>query len=202
MKGAGDLDEALVPTDIGNSEARYLRDMELAYLLKAMVDKLVATVVLDGSTIGGATRGKNAEAVARTMVRRELGHDATVRPTASDVASPKELESVWRGLTTGTRRPSRPATGWPNPKGFTLLAACQANESAYEDFFDHREKNGALTYWLLDSLRVHPAGASRLRPDQHENPEVDGGPDAPASGEGDRAVLAAIASNRIMPFPS
>jgi hypothetical protein len=33
LKGANGLDEALVPTDIGNSETRYLRDLELAKLL-------------------------------------------------------------------------------------------------------------------------------------------------------------------------
>jgi Caspase domain len=39
LKGANGSDEALVPTDIGNSEARYLRDVEMAHLLKTMVDK-------------------------------------------------------------------------------------------------------------------------------------------------------------------
>src|SRR5262249_35959491 len=33
------LDESLVPTDIGNSEARYLRDVEINRLLRTMVDK-------------------------------------------------------------------------------------------------------------------------------------------------------------------
>jgi hypothetical protein len=32
-------DESLVPTDIANSEARYVRDLEIAYLLRAMVKK-------------------------------------------------------------------------------------------------------------------------------------------------------------------
>lgn len=200
LKGAGDLDEALVPTDIGNSEARYLRDVELAYLLKAMVDKkLVATVVLDSCHSGGATRGLG-KAVARTMVRRELGHDATVRPTASDVASPKELESVWRGLTTGTRA-AKPAGDWlAEPEGYTLLAACRANESAYEDFFDRREKNGALTYWLLDSLRsIRPGTSYKMLHDRilakirgwmvDQTPQL--------QGEGDRAVFG---TDRIKPY--
>src|SRR5215467_11746476 len=37
-KGPNGLDESLVPTDIGNSEARYLRDLEIAHLLQAMAD--------------------------------------------------------------------------------------------------------------------------------------------------------------------
>jgi Caspase domain len=54
LKGANGLDEALVPTDIGNSEARYLRDLELARLLNGMVDKgLIVTVVLDSCHCGG-----------------------------------------------------------------------------------------------------------------------------------------------------
>jgi hypothetical protein len=56
-KGANGLDEALAPTDIGNSEARYLRDIELAHLLKAMVDiGLPVTIVLDSCHSGGGTR--------------------------------------------------------------------------------------------------------------------------------------------------
>src|SRR5215831_1755970 len=46
VKGANGLDESLVPTDIGDSEARYVRDLEIACLLKKMADKgLVVTVV-------------------------------------------------------------------------------------------------------------------------------------------------------------
>lgn len=36
LKGASGLDETLVPMDVGNAEARHLRDVELAYLLKKM----------------------------------------------------------------------------------------------------------------------------------------------------------------------
>ena len=34
-----------------------------------------------------------------------------------------------------------------------MLAACRASESAYEYPFDGYENNGALTYWMLDTLR-------------------------------------------------
>jgi hypothetical protein len=57
LKGENGLDETLVPLDIGSSEARYLRDIELAHILKTMVDKgLVVTIVLDSCHSGGATR--------------------------------------------------------------------------------------------------------------------------------------------------
>ncbi|MEG4057409.1 MULTISPECIES: caspase family protein [unclassified Microcoleus] len=48
VKGSMGLDEALVPTDIGQPYSRYLRDLELAKLLEEMVEKeLVVTRVLD-----------------------------------------------------------------------------------------------------------------------------------------------------------
>ncbi|MGZ4864913.1 MAG: caspase family protein [Halobacteriota archaeon] len=163
LKGTDGLDEALVPTDIGNSEARYLRDVEMAYLLKAMVDKgLIVTVVLDSCHSGGATRALGG--VARASIRRAIPEDpnksaiavidTTERPTESQVASPEALKSTWLGLLEGTTRAVKPASGWLlEPQGYTLLAACRASESAYEFPFDGQENNGALTYWLLDSLK-------------------------------------------------
>src|SRR5262245_12695245 len=38
-------------------------------------------------------------------------------------------------------------------KNTVLLAACRANELANEFAFEGRERNGALTYWLLNSLK-------------------------------------------------
>lgn len=149
LKGVNGLDETLVPTDIGNSEARYLRDVELHKLIQALVDKqLILTVVLDSCHSGGATRGLS-EAVARGIP----DIDTTLRPTASLVASASALAATWQAAG-GATRAAKPASGWlVEPKGYTLFAACRAAESAYEDAFDGREKNGALTYWLLDSLR-------------------------------------------------
>jgi hypothetical protein len=166
LKGDDGLDEALVPADIGYSEARYVRDIEIAYLLKEMVAKgLVVTVVLDSCHSGGATRGLS-KGIPRTMVPKKPGHgsalpvDTTSRPTHSDVASPEQLKQVWNGLFRGTRA-VKPASGWlAEPEGYTLLAACRANESALEDCFDGRERNGALTYWMLDALRSSAGGMS------------------------------------------
>jgi hypothetical protein len=73
LKGPSGLDETLVPLDIGNSEARYLRDIELAYILKAMVDKgLVVTIVLDSCHSGGATRGRIDE-IGQEILKRCSG---------------------------------------------------------------------------------------------------------------------------------
>jgi hypothetical protein len=172
----GGLDEALVPIDIGFSEARYLRDVELAYLLKKMEDKgLVVTIVLDSCHSGGATR-----AAFGTVTRGTGRVDKSERRTDSLVASYEELTKAWevitgsgdeggdgsrgnndgRGLssssspsTLGPRSVQQADNGWlPEPKGYVLIAACEPNQSAYETVFE-TESRGALTYWLLDSLK-------------------------------------------------
>ncbi|HEX5735309.1 MAG TPA: caspase family protein [Blastocatellia bacterium] len=150
IKGKTAHDEALVPTDIGNSEAQYVRDVEIAHLLKAMVDKkLIVTVVFDCCHSGGATRGRGG---ART---RGIGIvDTRDLPAKSLVASEEELARTWETLSGGKTRALKPASGWlMEPQGYVLLAACRAQELAMEYPFDGQESNGALTYWLLDSLK-------------------------------------------------
>lgn len=141
------LDESLVPTDIGNSEARYLRDIELAHILKKMVDnELIVTIVLDSCHSGGATRKGAARGIGRV--------DTTERPTQSLVASDEELIATWQSWMQETTRNLKLGSGWlPEPKGYVLLAACRPSEYAYEYPFDGKGNSGALTYWLLDSLK-------------------------------------------------
>jgi hypothetical protein len=43
-------------------------------------------------------------------------------------------------------------------EGYVLLAACRPSEFAYEYAFDGQESNGALTYWLLDTLAQPNSG--------------------------------------------
>jgi hypothetical protein len=150
-----DYDEGLVPYDIANyPDARYVRDIEIAYLLKAMVDKgLVVTLVLDSCHSGGATRGVGA-ATARGMVAGPAGYDTREPPTDSAVAPLEELTNAWTGSSRSLARGVTAVADWlSDSRGYTFLAACRANELAYEDSFDGKERNGALTYWLLDSLR-------------------------------------------------
>ena len=150
LKGPDGLDECLVPVDIGTPTARYLRDIELAYLLRLMVDKgLLVTIVLDSCHSGGATRGGGHVRV------RGLGVvDTTSRPSESLVASDEALAGAWRALAGVAARGFALGSGWlPEPKGYVLLAACRPSEFAYEYAFDGREHQGALTYWLLDALR-------------------------------------------------
>ncbi len=141
--------------DIGNTEARYLRDIELAKLLNDMAKKgLIVTAVLDSCHSGGMVRGRNA--VSGNVAVRGLSIvDTTPRPTESLVAPLEELIGNWDDLGGGfgPTRKLAVGSGWlPVPRGFVLLAACRPSESALEYDFDGKERNGVLTYNLLRSL--------------------------------------------------
>ncbi|MRV87441.1 caspase family protein, partial [Staphylococcus aureus] len=77
----------------------------------------------------------------------------TLRPTESLVASASELAKTWQNLTGGTRSAAVVGGMLPEVKDYVLLAACRPSEYAYEYAFNGKERNGALTYWLLDSLQ-------------------------------------------------
>ena len=200
LKGNYGVDESLVPTDIGNSEARYLRDLELAKLLQNMVDKgLVVTVVLDSCHSGGATRGGVNDSDIRGLNKNVV--DTTQRPIDSLVASTEELSQNWLILTQGQQntRNVTAVSGWlPEPKGYVLLAACRDNEFAYEYAFDGKERNGALTYWLLDSLQklgsevsykvLHDRILAKINSQfQRQTPML--------QGEGDRLIFSGKSAN-------
>jgi Caspase domain len=156
LKGEQGLDETLVPLDIGNSEARYLRDVELAHILKTMVAKgLVVNIVLDSCHSGGATRklrdARGAEVMKGVEVRGISNVDTVLRPKDSLVAPNEELIKSWQDVST---RGFEMQSGWlPRPSGYVLIAACKPSESAHEAEFEGNERNGALTYWLLKSLK-------------------------------------------------
>jgi hypothetical protein len=150
LKGFGGLDEALVPTDIGQPNSRYLRDIEFAKLLEDMVEKeLVVTLVLDSCHSGGATREMSGD----DRIRGEGFIDTTPRPTDSLVASLQELAQNWQTSTENSRNITVVNGLLPEPKGYTLIAACRDHEFAYEKVFEGTERNGALTYFLLKALR-------------------------------------------------
>ncbi|MBE9032957.1 caspase family protein [filamentous cyanobacterium LEGE 11480] len=146
--GATGIDEALVPADIGQPDGQYLRDIELGKLLKDMVAKgLIVTVVLDSCHSGGATRGE-AEARGIDTI------DMTPRPVSDLVGTPEVLSDTWSQINSDNTRGLN--SGWlPESRDYVLLAACRPNELAYEYAFNSetRERSGALTHWLLDTLR-------------------------------------------------
>ena len=154
LKGDQGVDETLVPNDLGTNDGQYLRDLELAQLLQNMVEKgLIVTVVLDSCHSGGASRDEENQDYD---VRGLNIIDTTPRPTESLVASPEQLIETWENLTAGGRNVT--AAGLlPQPKGYTLLAACQDDESAYETTFEG-QRHGAMTYWLINSLKKLGSG--------------------------------------------
>ncbi len=159
VKGRDGLDESLVPTDYGQientkqPEDRYVRDVELAALLQALVDrKLVVTVVLDSCHSGGASRGSDWG--DEEGVRGSFEDDIVPRVPSALVGTPQALADTWQAQTRGVRAASA-ASGWlPDPDGYTLLAACRALELAKEMRPAPNGKvHGALTYWLWRTLQ-------------------------------------------------
>ncbi len=204
LKGSKGFDEVLVPMDLGNSEGRYLRDTELHFLLRAMVDReLIVTIVLDSCHAGGATRGPGPvwrPEHGETRVRGVDIIDDMPRRCDSLVASPEELVRVWQAHAKENTRDAEVASGWLlEPKDYTLIAACRANELANEHPFEKGETNGALSYWLVDSLKqIGPEFSYKMLHDRvlakvhsqfaAQTPQLE--------GEGNRVVFG---SNEILP---
>ena len=182
LKGEGQNDEGLVPMDIGEQDGRYLRDVELATLLKRMTDKgLVVTVILDSCHSGGATRGD-------CDIRGSNEEDTAKRPIDSLVASRDELLNNWRSLTEGTNR-----TAWvPEPRDYVLLAACRPTEFAFEYAVNGKERHGALTYWMIDTLNTIPGALTYKTLHDRIGAKIQSkfpGQLPMLLGEGDRAVF-------------
>ena len=145
LEGEKRQDEGIVPMDLGGSDGRYLRDVEIATLLKRLTDKgCIVTVIFDSCHSGGATRGDSA-------IRGNENNlvDSTPRNQDSLVASREELLHNWRILTQADPDLS---SGWLPNKDYVFLAACRPSEYAYEYAVNGGQRHGALTYWIMDTL--------------------------------------------------
>ncbi|MFO0592361.1 MAG: caspase family protein [Polyangiaceae bacterium] len=149
VKGPTGLDEGLVPTDVGTGT--YVRDLELASLFHAMVQKgIILTVAVDACHSGGLPRGKAAWKRGISKI------DTTPRPAQSDVASLVDLMALYKPPPVA--RDASFQAGWLlRTTGYTLITACRASESAFETFFGS-SISGALTNAMCESLEA-------LRPD-------------------------------------
>jgi len=153
LKGNDQLDEGIVPIDVGNESGRYLRDVELATLLKRMTDKgLIVTLVLDSCHSGEATRGDDV------AIRGPGETDTAPQDSESLVAQRQELIENWQALTDGIPASITPGQWLPQPRDYVLLAACRPSEYAYEYAVSGKERHGALTYWMIDTLTSSPSG--------------------------------------------
>jgi hypothetical protein len=143
-KNTGDLALVLFD-DIHGS--RYLRGLELAYLLQEMVDKgLFVTLVLDCCFSGS---------VVRNVVPNGAGIRGTDYDPAVDAAYPQKLGTgPGSQIDVSTLRDGRILPMWlVNPKGYTILTACGPHERAQELKFSSGERNGALSHFLVRALR-------------------------------------------------
>jgi len=151
LKGPGGVDECLVPHDIGEAGARYLRDTEIDHLLRGLVDRgLFVSLILDCCHAAGALRGEDM--VPGTAVRGVEVIDSTERPQTS-------LLGPWQSLLAGWRKPREPPRGlrqadsWQTTsRGYVVLAACRPQEQAFEAVFEAGRPEGALTHSLLAAL--------------------------------------------------
>ncbi|KAH8150929.1 uncharacterized protein LAJ45_05111 [Morchella importuna] len=144
LKGVGGYDEAIAPHNIGCG-GQYLRDVELAILLDAMVKKgLILTVVLDCCHSGGATRDGNT-AVARGIdgVDETVSHDQRRQPIPVPPGLTESLKKSYRSIDREL---------WWDPQGYELIAACRLHEKANEDLIEG-QWHGVLTYHLLLFLK-------------------------------------------------
>jgi hypothetical protein len=200
IKGADELDEGLVPTDIGTSEGQYLRDIELAHLLQELVNKgLLVTLILDCCHSGGATRG---DAAIRGM---NVEDNKPLQPNHQPVATVDALRATWQALTGAGSRGLK-AGGLPESAQYVVIAACRQNEYAYEYAFnrDTREKSGALTYWLLDTLRQPNPGQTYKNLYDRINPQIHS--QFPAQtplllGAGDRQIFGTGSGTTVFAVP-
>ena len=146
LKGEKQIDETLVPMDIGD-KGRYLRDVEITTLLKRLTDKgCIVTVVFDSCHSGGATRGDGA-----IRGSRDGNPDTIERPENSAVTKNREeLLENWREVTQKTKE------SWlaNNQRDYVFLGACRPHEKAQEKAFQGKDRNGALTYWMFNTLRT------------------------------------------------
>ncbi len=151
IKGPAGMDEALVPCDIGEPHSRYLSDLELAALIQLLVNrKLHVTVVLDCSYSGGVLRG--GERTAGLAVARSVPW-ARLESMSTTVADRQTLMEIWASQqgNLGFRRFAQKSR-LPVAR-YTLFAACRPEEQAFEVALEGGEAQGALTHWLLNTLK-------------------------------------------------
>jgi hypothetical protein len=144
LKGEGQFDEGLVPMDVGDRD-RYLRDVEMATLLKRMTDKgLLVTVIFDSCHSGGATR-------ADGEIRGSMDGQPDIRDGAKEslVAKTDELIANWKEVTQKS-----PKKNWllSDHQDYVFLGACRPTEFAYESAIEGKDRNGALTYYMIETL--------------------------------------------------
>ncbi|KAJ5626996.1 hypothetical protein N7528_004423 [Penicillium herquei] len=158
-------DPSLITIDYCNSNAA-VRGWQLNEWLKTLHEKNVRIIViLDSCYAGGSWR--TGEEFGDCFTFRTPEKWKMVPNNSNDEAAVKETSSD-RG-----HRDGEMETSWGmNPQGFTLLAACAANQQAEEKQYDG-EYRGVFTFALLACLRQSlpdsvPTTYQNLRDQIHE----------------------------------
>ena len=141
-KDTGDLALVLFHPD----GSRYLHGLELACLLKEMVNKgLLVMLVLDCCFSGSVVRHSD---------RENTGIRAISYDFATDAAYPQKPYTC-NGHQIGfdTLRDAHVLPKWlVDPDGYIVLSACGPHEKAHELRFDEDKRTGALSYFLFHAL--------------------------------------------------
>ncbi len=184
---ADGLDEVVCPVDFSwDDEATAIRDKEFRSIMARIPAGVTFVWISDSCHSGDLTR---------QMLRPEV----RVRQMPAPPEIAWQIESIKRR---GARR-IRSLRDVAEPLNLAFVSGCMPNQTAADAFFDGRA-NGALTYFLLASLRA-PAGGDRVVREHvveatralelasfSQRPTVDGSAD-----QLDRRFLAASPTNDI-----
>jgi hypothetical protein len=124
---------------------RYLPGIELAHLLKQMVEKgLLVTVVLDCCFSGGVVRHHGSDVGGIRAIDSD--------PIIAAAYPPKLSTEIQHPGNSPDQRNASILPEWlVDPQGYTIITACQPHEIAQELTVDG-ERSGALSYFLVRAL--------------------------------------------------
>ncbi|KZL71178.1 caspase domain-containing protein [Colletotrichum tofieldiae] len=146
--------------DMQGSGIRYLHGLELALLLRDLVDKKVeVSLVLDCCFSGGVSRDDSSV----RYLDYDPGTDAAF-PSTTVHSLGNEGEGGHSGYRDGTMRPN-----WlVDPGGYTILTACGPHERAREIQLADGKRHGALSYFLLRTFTGSGGIGNRQRHIYHQ----------------------------------
>ncbi|KAF2263251.1 hypothetical protein CC78DRAFT_534137 [Lojkania enalia] len=153
-------DESIVLVRHNDPERRidYLRDVEIAFLLKEIADKgALVTIVLDCCHSGGAVRaGDVSHRGVDNIPLKASPKREPIRPLSI-------LEESWTRKTTGALRGASVTDHWmTSTRGIEFLAACRADQKALEIRNDDGIVRGLLTGCLNDVLNMNKLPLGQL----------------------------------------
>ncbi|KAK4168148.1 caspase domain-containing protein [Cladorrhinum sp. PSN259] len=145
----------------------HLLDVEVAYLLKQIVDKgATVTFVLDCCHSGGATRNGDDDNGRSVRGCGNISAEDFVNLNRELIGDPKNLEEAWSRPPPGdgadSSRAGKVLDHWMTAsKGINFLAACRSDEEAEEVPGEKQGKKGVFTDCLASVIKKS-GGADRL----------------------------------------